>query len=102
MPLPDDEWTKGKCGLKGLTYMALGIPTIMSPVGVNISIIKDGDNGFLAADIPEWVEKISILIDNEMLRIGIGRKGQSTVLERFSVHAQKGSYLYLFNKLSRK
>lgn len=69
MPLPDDEWANGKCGLKGLQYMALEIPTIMSPVGVNTEIIKDGKNGFLASEINEWLEKTSRLIENSDLRI---------------------------------
>ncbi len=46
MPLPDDQWTKGKCGFKVLQYMALNIPTVASPVGVNTKIIQQGKNGF--------------------------------------------------------
>ncbi|MEN8251770.1 MAG: glycosyltransferase family 4 protein, partial [Bacteroidota bacterium] len=72
MPLPDEEWTRGKCGAKGLQYMGLGIPTIMSPVGVNTEIIQDGENGFLASSDKEWVDKISRLIESSELREKLG------------------------------
>ncbi len=99
MPLPNDEWSKGKCGLKGLQYMALEIPTIMSPVGVNTKIIKDSENGFLANTVEEWVLKISQLIESETLREKIGKNGRITVVENYSVKAIKHSYLNEFNKL---
>ncbi len=99
MPLPDDEWSKGKCGLKGLQYMALGIPTIMSPVGVNKLIIQDGENGFLASEKEEWVNKISKLIEDTELRMKIGEAGRKTVLENYSVDSQKSRYLKYFNQL---
>jgi glycosyltransferase involved in cell wall biosynthesis len=101
MPLPDDEWTRGKCGLKGLTYMALGIPTIMSPVGVNTEIIQDGENGFLAKNEEEWIEKLSLLIENKALRKTIGDQGRKTVVEKYSVDAVKEIYLNCFNDLVR-
>src|SRR5262249_26385554 len=100
MPLPDDEWAKGKCGLKGLQYMALSIPTIMSPVGVNTEIIKDGENGFLAASTAEWVDKLSQLIDSSELRQRIGANGRQTVLKDYSVEANKHLYLEYFIKLA--
>lgn len=93
MPLPDDEWAKGKCGLKGLQYMACGIPTIMSPVGVNTEIIQDGENGFLAATTEEWVEKLSLLIESAELRKKFSINGRKTVEEKYSVHANQGKYL---------
>ena len=99
MPLPDTEWARGKCGLKGLQYMALEIPTIMSPVGVNSEIIKDGENGFLAAAENEWVEKISRLIESEALRKSMGKKGRDTVFSKYSYDAQKDVYLDIFEKL---
>jgi glycosyltransferase involved in cell wall biosynthesis len=99
MPLPDDEWTKGKCGLKGLQYMALEIPTIMSPVGVNTGIISDGKNGYLADNEDEWVDKISKLVDSAELRQQIGREGRNTVESQYSVSSQQNNYVRYFNEL---
>lgn len=102
MPLPNDEWAKGKCGLKGLQYMALGIPTIMSPVGVNTEIIQSGVNGFLANTNDEWIEVISKLIESPELRLTIGQQGRKTVIEKYSVQSQQEKYLRYFQELSEK
>ncbi|NCG33039.1 MAG: glycosyltransferase, partial [Proteobacteria bacterium] len=90
MPLPSDMWAKGKCGLKGLQYMALGIPTLMSPVGVNTEIIAEGENGFLPSDPEEWVDRIAALVEDPVLRRDIGAAGRETVVQRYSVESQKG------------
>lgn len=93
MPLPDDDWTRGKCGFKGLQYMACGIPAVMSPVGVNKEIIRDGVNGFLAGSDKVWVERLSELIESEELRRSLGDAGRKTVEERYSVRSQQERYL---------
>ncbi|MEO6613329.1 MAG: glycosyltransferase family 4 protein [Chitinophagaceae bacterium] len=102
MPLPDDEWAKGKCGLKGLQYMALGIPTLMSPVGVNTEIIQNGVNGYLPATEDEWVNDISRLVDNKEDRIKMGAAGRQTVVDHYSVDAWKNKYVEYFNRLTQK
>jgi glycosyltransferase involved in cell wall biosynthesis len=102
MPLPDDEWANGKCGLKGLQYMALEIPTIMSPVGVNTEIIQDGKNGFLASTEEEWLERLSLLIESKELRNQIGKAGRDTVVNHYSVDAYKQKYVDLFNQILTK
>lgn len=99
MPLPDDDWSKGKCGLKGLQYMALSIPAIMSPVGVNTEIIQDGVNGFLALTDEEWIEKLSLLIESPELRKKLGDAGRKTVVENYSVEANKDKYIQVFEKI---
>jgi glycosyltransferase involved in cell wall biosynthesis len=100
MPLPNDAWARGKCGFKGLQYMALEIPAVMSPVGVNTEIITDGQNGFLAKDQDEWFEKMCRLIESPALRRELGQKGRQTVLARYSFHSQKQRYLELFNQIT--
>ena len=89
MPLPDDNWSKGKCGFKGIQYMALEKPTVMSPVGVNVDIINDGKNGYLASSDKEWIEKLSALIESEELKQKIGKAGRKTIVEKYSLDSQK-------------
>lgn len=85
MPLPDDEWTRGKCGLKGLTSMATGAATVMSPVGVNTSIVTNGVDGLLASSDDEWVARLSELIADAALRERLGAAGRRRVEEHYSV-----------------
>jgi glycosyltransferase involved in cell wall biosynthesis len=84
MPLPDDPWTRGKCGAKLLLYMGVGVAGVASPVGVNVDIVDDGANGFLAKTGAEWIDKLAALIDSPTLRASMGAAARRTVETRFS------------------
>lgn len=101
MPLPDDRWSKGKCGLKALQFMALGIPTICSPVGVNTDIIQDDQNGFIAATEDEWVEKLTRLLRSAELRQRLGHAGRVTVEEKYSAITQTPRVYEIFKSVLR-
>ncbi len=85
MPLPDDEWSKGKCGLKALTSMASGAATVLSPVGVNSTIVQNGVTGFLPKCDAEWVDVLCRLVDDAALRTRIGAAGRDAVVAGYSV-----------------
>jgi glycosyltransferase involved in cell wall biosynthesis len=86
MPLPDDEWARGKCGLKALQYMALAIPAVISPVGVNVEI-ADGGAALLASSEREWRDAITGLIESAERRVELGLRGRSRVEASYSVRA---------------
>jgi len=102
MPLPNDAWSKGKCGLKALQFMALGIPTICSPVGVNVDIIRDNENGLLAESEDEWVEKLTMLLESSQLRERLGQAGRATVEEKYSARTQAPRVYEIFRSVMRK
>ena len=87
MPLSNDVWSKGKCGLKALQYMALGAPAVCSRVGINCEIVQDGFNGFLADNQEEWISRLSRLLENPSLRMELGTNARRTVEEKYSVKA---------------
>jgi glycosyltransferase involved in cell wall biosynthesis len=102
MPLPDNEWERGKCGMKGLQYMGLGIPTVMSPIGANKEIIQNGANGYLPDTQEDWIDILSNLIENKALRQKIGYAGRKTVVEKYSTEVWEKVYLNYFKNIVSK
>lgn len=86
MPLPDNPWTRGKCGCKALQYMALGIPAVCSPVGVNREIVGHGQTGFLPRTPQEWQDVLTTLVHDAAQRRQIGLAGRIRVEQAYSVH----------------
>lgn len=85
MPLNDSPWARGKCGYKLIQYMAVGLPVIASPVGVNTEIVDHGVNGFLAATPEDWRSAIATLAADPGLRTRMGRAGRKKVEEQYSL-----------------
>lgn len=79
MPLRDDLWSKGKCGLKILQYFSVGVPTVCTPVGINRDIVQDHVNGFWAQDEKQWENRLLQLMHKEDLRREMGIKGRKTL-----------------------
>lgn len=99
MPLPDDMWSRGKCGFKGLQYMALGKAVVLGRVGVNTTIVQEGVNGLLANSEDEWVAKLGQLIADADLRKRLGQAARKTVEDHYSVRSWRQRYVDLFNEL---
>lgn len=87
MPLPDEPWSKGKCALKLIQYMACGLPTVSSPVGVNPEVVENGASGLLARSENDWVEAITRLLRDDALARCLSVRGRRRVEDAFSVRA---------------
>ena len=98
MPLPNDEWSKGKCGFKALQYMAMEIPTVVSPVGVNTKIVTDGVDGFICNTTAEWITALEKLIKDPQLRKKLGAAGRKKVEQDYSVVSNTSNFLSLFDR----
>jgi glycosyltransferase involved in cell wall biosynthesis len=97
MPLANDLWSEGKCGFKLIQYMALGMPVVASPVGVNKEIVEKEINGFLCAHPNEWYTALKKLITDTPLRTGMGTKGRQKIVSHYSIQANSGAFVGLFN-----
>ncbi len=84
MPLVDDPWSWGKCGLKIIQYQGVGVPVVCTPVGINKDLVENGTNGYWAMTDEEWKGKLSLLIENSELREQMGREGRKRVMENYT------------------
>lgn len=96
MPLTIDRWTEGKCGLKVLQYMALSIPAVASPVGVNTKIIRQAETGLLCDSPDQWEESIARLIRDPAWRKTLGEAGRQHVVQFYSVDSNRSNFISLF------
>ena len=92
MPMPDDRWARGKCAMKALLYMSMGVATICSAVGANRELIRHGENGLLASTGEEWVGALKSLFDDPSLRDELGKAGHRTLEEHYSTERCAGLF----------
>lgn len=96
MPLEDDRWAQGKCGFKALQYMALGIPAIVSPVGVNTEIVTHEANGWICATEAEWEQCLRAILSEPAQLSRLSAAARNTVVGRYSVASNRENFLGLF------
>ncbi|WP_435017517.1 glycosyltransferase family 4 protein [Tundrisphaera sp. TA3] len=91
--VPDDLWSRGKCGLKILQYQAAGLPVLANPVGVHSEMIHPGVDGYLVEDADAWVEAVRKLAAEPELRRWMGQSARSLVQANYSVAAWADSFV---------
>ena len=101
MPLDDDLWSRGKCGLKIIQYLSVGVPVVCTPVGINRDIVQDGRNGFWATTPEEWVNRLTQLLQDPELRQKMGDFGIETVEQGYSLAVTSNKFLKVLENLTR-
>lgn len=99
MPLPDTEWARGKCGFKAIQYMSLGIPAVVSDVGVNGVIVDDGQNGFVCRTDEDWIHALKQLLTDPNLRAEMGARASEKIAQQYSVQSQEAFFFTTFDNV---
>jgi len=97
MPLEDDPWAQGKCSFKALQYMALGIPALVSPVGMNTDVVQNGHNGYICRNAADWERHLRQLLTDAPHRQALGQAARATIEQRYSVVSNTPNFLKLFS-----
>lgn len=100
--IPDDDWSRGKCGLKVLQYMASRLPVIGNPVGVQLEMIKAGKTGYLAHSSQDWVDALKRLAIDLPLRRSMGQSGRELVEREYSVAQGAQTWIDLLNQMQKQ
>jgi len=64
MPLPETEWERGKSSYKAILYLCAGVPSLISPVGENVSLAKRYPTAVTLVEPGAWNAKLAEVIKN--------------------------------------
>ena len=99
MPLANDTWSKGKCGLKILQYFSVGVPAVCSPIGVNRDIVEDGVSGYWAENEEQWEDRILKMIRERGSWREMGLRGRERVEQGYSLTVNAPRILNVLKKV---
>ncbi|OGR05963.1 MAG: hypothetical protein A2520_08625 [Deltaproteobacteria bacterium RIFOXYD12_FULL_53_23] len=97
-PLTEDKWTRGKCALKLLQYMACSLASVSSATAVTSRMIRDGHNGFLASNSTDWFEKLRFLTENPQQSRAMGFTARQSLMGVFDEKTIAEKYSALFHQ----
>lgn len=97
MPLENTPWELGKCSYKLIQYMGCGVPVLASAVGMNNEVVKEGKNGFLVTTHEQWLEKLIALIQDQELRMQLGKNGRTIVEKHYSIQSKIAPLITILN-----
>ncbi len=96
-PLIENDFNKYKCGFKALEYFALKLPVVSSNVAMNREIIDNGINGYIVNNTHEWIEKLTLLIDQKNTRMQFGLEGFNMISETYNTSKIAKDLMIIFN-----
>ena len=96
-PLIDNQFNRCKSAIKCLEYSALGVPGVYSHLPTYSSVVKHGENGYLASSLEEWEIFLTSLIETPELRRRLGATAAATVRTEWllSDHISQWTSVYL-------
>jgi glycosyltransferase involved in cell wall biosynthesis len=100
MPLESSMWEKGKCGFKLIQYMASGLPVVASPAPANEEIVTVGETGFIAGNEGEWVEYLSMLLEDKQLRLRLGIAARKKIEQSYTYRTWGRKYVDMIKEVS--
>jgi len=98
MPLPRTDWALGKCAAKLLFYMASGVPALVTPVGVNETILGQASVGLAASDPAGWADGLRRFYEEPVFAEACGAAGRQLVLESYSLPAAADALAKIFRE----
>ena len=101
-PMADDPWTRGKCALKVIQYMAAGLPVVSDSVGANKEVIEHGVTGYLANNEGEWIDAIAELVHSSDQRTKMGNAGRRVAQERYAIEQVANRVISFLDQIAIK
>jgi len=95
MPLSEDKWAKGKCGFKALQYMSLGVPALVSPIGVNTKIVDHGVNGFICDTTKDWETTLRACLEDRDTVVAVAKNSRKKIEDYYSVKSNRENFINL-------